>query len=298
MIKIGILGSDNSHALAFSKICNLCDENGNYEYDDIRVEAIYGFNDDPKHTEEVAKEGKIPYVAKSYDEMFGRVDAVMVVYRDGKYHLDHILPFLEKGYPVWVDKPIVVSREDADKLCEAVIKHSSLITGGSTMKYNYEIQTLKNKIATGQLGKISGGFMNFPGDLNSEYSGLNFYGPHLCEMCLSVFGYDAKAVQTNALNNGNINVTVFYDDKTVNINFNNKTGGKYYGLVLGEKNSVVTEFDLSVIYKLGFAKFVEMLRKKRMPLSLEELVKPVYMMNAILDSMNTNQKVNIDNINC
>ncbi len=293
MIKIGILGSDNSHALAFSKICNLCDENGNYEYDDIRVEAIYGFNDDPEHTAEVAREGKIPFIAKSYDEMFGRVDAVMVVYRDGKHHLDHILPFLEKGYPVWVDKPIVTTREDASKLCEAVKKYGSLITGGSTMKYNYETLTLKNKIATGQLGNVTGGFMNFPGDLNSEYSGLHFYGPHLCEMCLSVFGYDAKAVSANAVNNGNINVTVFYDDKNVNINFNNKTGGKYYGMVLGDKNSVVTEFDLSVIYKLGFAKFVEMLRKKVMPLTLEELVKPVYMLNSILDSLESGEKTNI-----
>ncbi|MBO7288956.1 MAG: Gfo/Idh/MocA family oxidoreductase [Clostridia bacterium] len=293
MIRIGIVGSDNSHALAFSKICNLCDENGNYEYDDVRITAIYGFNDDPEHTLEVAKEGNIPFVAKSIDEMFDKIDAVMVVCRDGKYHLGHILPFMEKGYPVWIDKPIVTSREDAKALYDAAKKYGVLVTGGSTMKYNYETLTLQNKIKSGQLGNITGGFMNFPGNLASEYSGLHFYGPHLLEMCLSVFGYDAKSVQAHVLNDGNITVTVFYDDKNVNLNFNGKTGGKYYGLVLGDKNSVVCEFDLSVIYKLGFDRFIKMLKTGKMPLTLDELLKPVYMLNSILDSIKENKKIDI-----
>lgn len=293
MIKIGIIGSDNSHALAFSKICNLCDENGNYEYDDVRIEAIYGFNDDPEHTASVAKEGNIPYVAKSINEMFDKVDAVMVVCRDGKYHLQNVLPFIEKGYPVWIDKPIVTSTEDAKLLYDAAKKYGVLITGGSTMKYNYEILTLQNKIKTGQLGNITGGFINFPGSLASEYSGLHFYGPHLCEMCLSIFGYDAKSVQANVVNDSNISVTVFYDDKNININFNEKSGSKYYGLVLGDKNSTVCEFDLSVIYKLGFEKFIKMLKTKVMPLTLEELLKPVYMLNAILTSVKESKKTDI-----
>ena len=293
MIRIGILGSDNSHALAFAKICNVCDENGNYEYDDVRVEAIYGFNDDPEHTKEVAELGKIPYIVNSPDEMIGKVDAVMVVYRDGKHHLKDIIPFLEKGYPVWIDKPIVASREDADILKNEIIKHNALVTGGSTMKYNYEVLTLKNKIDGGSLGNVTGGFMNFPGSLASEYSGLYFYGPHLCEMCLSVFGYDAKEVQATYVNDGNINVTVFYDDKQVNLNFNGKTGGKYYGLVLGDKASSITEFDLSVIYKLGFERFIKMLKTGKMPLTVDELLMPVYMIDAILTSLKENKKTDI-----
>ena len=40
------------------------------------------------------------------------------------------------------------------------------------------------------LGDITGE-IEFPGDLESEYGGY-FYGSHLCEMCMSVFGYDVK----------------------------------------------------------------------------------------------------------
>ena len=48
MIRIGILGSDNSHALAFAKLCNLPMENGEYRYPDVRIAAIYGNDDDPQ----------------------------------------------------------------------------------------------------------------------------------------------------------------------------------------------------------------------------------------------------------
>ena len=59
MFRIGILGSDNTHALHFARLCNLPDENGNYNYKDIRVTAIYGYDDDKAHTMEVAENGAI-----------------------------------------------------------------------------------------------------------------------------------------------------------------------------------------------------------------------------------------------
>ena len=122
MYRIGILGSDNSHALMFAKLCNIPDENGNYLYDDARITAIYGYDDDPSHTKEVAEKGNIPMIAQSPEDFDGNVDAVMVVYRRGSLHVPHILPFVEKGYPVWIDKPIAESIEDIEKLRDAVEK--------------------------------------------------------------------------------------------------------------------------------------------------------------------------------
>lgn len=295
MINIGILGSDNSHALAFAKLCNIADENGNYTYDDVRISAIYGFNDSAEHTAEVAKEGKIPFVVESYEDLFDKANAVMVVYRDGKYHLGHILDFIRKGYPVWIDKPVVTTLKDAQTLCEAAEKSNALVTGGSTMKYNREVLDLKNKVENGELGKITGGFLNFPANLKSEYSGLYFYASHLCEMCLSIFGYDAQSVQATVTNDGNFNVIVFYNEKQVVLNFNENTGDKYHAVILGSKGSAVAEFDISTIYKLGFNKFFEMIRERKMPLSLYELVRPVYMIDAILQSISTGSRTTILN---
>ncbi len=294
MTRIGILGSDNSHALAFAKLCNLPMENGEYRYPDVRITAIYGNDDDPKHTKEVAEKGSIEFIAEKPEDFMGKVDAVMVVYRKGSLHVPAILPFVEAGYPVWIDKPIAVSIEDVKRLQEAVERNNTLVTGGSTLKYNYEIQTLQNKVQSGVLGTVTGGAMNFPGDVDSPYDGLFFYGSHLCEMCLTVFGYDVKSVHASKLSHDNICVAAKYEDKQVCLSYQDLYN--YTATVYGTEKSATMEIDASFIYRLGFEKWLEMLRTGRMPLSFEELAKPVYMLNAIQKSIDEGREVTLEEI--
>lgn len=291
MFKIGILGSDNSHAQHFARLCNVEKVYG----DDVRIVAIYGNDDDPNHTKEVAEKGEIPFIANNPEEFMGKVDAVMVVYRRGSLHVPHILPFIEAGYPVWIDKPVCESIEDIELLRKAVEKNNTLITGGSTLKYNYEILTLKDKVETGRIGNVSGGCVNFPGDLESEYGGIFFYGSHLIEMMLSVFGYDVKSVTAKTIAPKNSMVIASYEDKMVTLAFNNLCSS-YYVTVYGDKKVCSQEVDISFIYKLGFAKFVEMLKTNKMPLSFDDLVKPVYILNAIQKSLDEDREVQISEV--
>lgn len=291
MFRVGILGSDNSHAQHFSRLCNVEKVYG----DDVRIECIYGRDDDPAHTKEVAEKGLIPYIAQDPKEFIGKVDAVMVVYRKGRLHVPEILPFIEAGYPVWIDKPVCESIEDINALRAAVEKNNTLITGGSTLKYNYEILTLKDKVETGRIGAVSGGCVNFPGDLENENGGIFFYGSHLIEMMLSVFGYDVKSVTAKTIAPKNSMVIVKYEDKMVNLAFNNLCSS-YYVTVYGDKKVVSQEVDISFIYKLGFAKFVEMLKTGKMPLSFDDLVKPVYVLNAIQKSLDEDREVEMSEV--
>lgn len=290
MLRIGILGSDNTHAGAFSKICNIPDSNGNYVYDDVRITAIYGKDDDPAHTKQVAEEGKIDFIASSPEEFFGKVDAVMIVNRRGTYHVKDILPFIEAGYPVWIDKPIASSPEDIKILEEAYKKYNPLITGGSTIKYNYEINSVKNRVDSGFFGEIRGGCMNFPANLESEYDGIYFYASHLVEMMLTVFGYDVKSVFATACAVNKFTAVVKYDNFQVTLNFIEDTSD-YIITVYGNQKSLSIPMEITTIYKHAFDKFVWMLKNKKMPLSFENLVKPVYVIDAIQKSLNEKREI-------
>lgn len=292
MTKIGILGSDNSHALAFAKLCNIPDEKGNYTYEDIRVTAIYGHNDTAEHTREVAEAGKIELIAKAPDEFFGKVDAVMVVTRDGSYHVPLILPFIEAGYPVWIDKPIAASTEDIEILRAACEKHNALITGGSTVKYAYDVLSAKTRADCKAIGEVVGGNMNFAGSLSSPYQGLFFYAGHIVEMMLTVFGYDVKSVLASNVGTGKISVIVKYEGFIVTLNIIDGLW-KYELTVYGSEAIHTTPVDISVIYKLGFDKFAEMLKTKKMPLCFDELVKPVFVIDAINKSLEEKREVEI-----
>jgi len=295
MIRVGILGSDNSHALHFSKLCNIPDENGNYLYDDIRVTAIYGRDDDPEHTKQVAEEGKIEFIAKDPQEFMGKVDAVMVVYRKGRYHVPEILPFIEAGYPVWIDKPICEDIEDIKKLREACERNNTLITGGSTLKYNHEIVYLKEKLNAGVFKESPGGVFNFPGDFESEYGGVFFYGSHIVEAVCTVFGYDVKSVQVASIGPKKSSVALKYENRMVILNMMGPSKGSHF-TVYGHGGTQTVVVNTDIIYKLGFAKFAEMLRTKEMPLSFDNLVKPVYILTAIKKAYEEKREVTLEEV--
>ncbi|MBE6687967.1 MAG: Gfo/Idh/MocA family oxidoreductase [Ruminococcaceae bacterium] len=292
MIRVGILGSDNSHALAFSKLCNIPNDDGSYNFDDIRITAIYGKDDDPAHTKEVAEQGKIEFIANQLEDFFGKVDAVMVVYRRGSYHVADILPFVAAGMPVWIDKPIAASIEDVKMLKAACERHNTLITGGSTVKYCYDVLTAVNRTNSGFFGNVLGGNLNFPGDTESIYDGIFFYASHAVEIMLTVFGYDIKSVIASKTLSNRISVIAKYDSFQVTLNF--VPSPDYMLTVYGDKKSFNVTLDISTIYKLGFEKFAEMLKTGKKPLSFEKMVKPVYVIDAIDKSLKLNKEVTVE----
>ena len=57
------------------------------------------------------EKGNIPNMVNNPNEMLGKIDALIVDHRHGKYHLDAALPFLEEGIPMFIDKPFCYRKE-------------------------------------------------------------------------------------------------------------------------------------------------------------------------------------------
>lgn len=283
MFRIGIVGSDNSHAEIFSKLVNLPDKDtGELMFPDCRVTCIFGL--DEERTRQVAGSGRIEFVAERPEDFAGKVDAVMVVFRHGDLHARYALPFIEAGIPVWVDKPFSIKNEDALMMIKASEKSGAILTGGSTCKYSHDIQTLKSIVRTGstRIGRIRTAVMNFPATLENEYGGIYFYGAHLAEMAMMVFGHDARSVVASE-SGGVVTAVVRYDQYQVTLNF--IPGSEdYYAVLHGEKGTMFREIDISTCYIKGFGAFADMLRTKKPPLSFEQLYAPVELLNAVMRS--------------
>ena len=292
MFRIGIVGSDNSHADAFSKLVNIPDEKtGEFLYPDCRVTGIFGL--EKERTQQVALEGKIDFIAEKPEDLLGKVDAVMVVFRHGDLHAKYALMFIEAGIPTWIDKPFSIRNEDAKKIIAASMKYNTPVTGGSTCKYAYDILTIKNAVENyNRIGKVKSAMINFPAEMENEYGGLYFYGAHLVEMTLAAFGYEPKSV-TASEKNGNVVALVKYDQYQIIMNFI-PGSSEYYAVVFGEKGTMFREIDINISYKLGFDKFVEMLRTGVMSFPLKNLYTSVVLLNAILESVKSGAEVIVD----
>lgn len=294
MLRIGIIGSDSSHAVVFSKLANIRDEKtGEFLIPDTRVTAIFGL--DSNRTREVANEGKIEFIAEKPEDLIGKVDAVMVVLRHGDLHIHYSLPFIKAGIPVWVDKPFTIKVEEAKQLIEEAYRNNTLLTGGSTCKYADEILELKYLVENPEsIGGVVSGVLNFPADLNSEYGGLHFYGSHMAEMVMTIFGYNVRSVTTNICGD-NVIATARYDRYDIVMNFFKQTP-RHFGIVYGKTDVVIMELGLSSAYINGFRAFINMLRNGRNPFPLEQLSAPVVMLNAICESIKTGREVSLDEI--
>ncbi len=292
MHRIGIIGTENSHALAFAKLINLPDpRTGEYLYPDMRVVGVYGPDKDSE--KQIMDEAKVDFIAPSPEAFFGKVDAMMVTCRKGSLHCGYAMPFVEKGMPVFIDKPFTCDTAEAAALVSAAKQHGALLTGGSGCKYAYDVLTLQNRAQTLRSeDKLLTGWINFAADKNSIYDGFYFYSPHLTEMVLTIFGYDMRAVRAFERESC-VTVVARYDDFDVTMSFTKDTSDTNC-IIVGKEHNYCRAIDISQIYAHEVARFAQMLREGIMPVSYDQLTRHTTVIGAIVQSMRTKEEIAID----
>ena len=285
MYRIGIIGTENSHAGAFINVFK-----SDPAYSDIKVVCVGGAYQDAS---EKLKEKYGVEIINEPEKMIGKIDAAMITCRDGKFHAEYAEKFIKADIPVFIDKPFTVDGEQAVKLITLAKNKGVPIVGGSSLKSAYDVLFLENAVNTDKKG-VKGGTVVAPVSMHNDYSGFYFYSSHLAEICLKVFGYDPVAV-TARLCNDNVVAMLEYTDFTVSLQFVENCDC-YFCQVLTSKGVYSRNIELTFIYRHECDEFAEMLRHGTMKYSYEQLVKPVFLLNAIEESYTSGKRVEIKNI--
>lgn len=287
MIKIGLIGSDNSHAVAFSQLANIPDHTGTHLFSDVRITCIYG--EDKIRTREVADIGHIDRIVDSPADMLTLVDAVMVVFRHGGLHFAHALPFVKAGIPTWVDKPFTIDLLEAVKLTEAAREYGTLLSGGSTCKYCPDILALREEfLGLDEKNAVISGHFNFPGELDSPYGGIFFYGGHAIEMLITIFGADIRSIKAD-VHCGNVIAIMKYDRFAVTVNFSEVS--EFFAAIYSPLKVVNRRIDISDVYRHGFSRFIDELHHGEMSQDYENFVRPVRFLNVLNESIQSGKEV-------
>jgi predicted dehydrogenase len=283
MYRVGMLGTENSHALAFAK--EICFKE---EYRDFKITAFYALEKAPSENI-IEKCGiKDAVIVDDPLDMLDMVDCVIVTNRHGKYHKSCSLPFIKAGKPAFIDKPFTICPDEARELIKAAKELNVPISGGSGCKYAPEILKLKEQVKNNEFGIIYGGVMNFPASTESEYGGLYFYAPHLVEMVLAVYGMDMDSVSA-FIKNGHMTAIAHYSRYDIVMEF--AATKSYVSVIYGEKGLDVKYIDTTGIFTVEFGHFVNMVRTGKLPMTEQELLVPVLVMNAIEESLQTGKTV-------
>jgi hypothetical protein len=134
MLKFGAVTIDVSHPKTFSGVL-LKGERGRYT-------AV--FNDGFRGEDEVQgfAEGLGLKICDSIEELADSVDIGMVHSCNWDKHIDYAMPFIERGKPVFIDKPLVGNLKDARRMLE-LCKNGAKIIGTSALRYTEEVSKIR-----------------------------------------------------------------------------------------------------------------------------------------------------------
>lgn len=284
MYKVVILGCENSHADLFLGFVE-----NNPEFADVQVVGVY--------TDELEEAKKLNdkygvKIMEAYDEFVGEVDGVVVTARDGKNHLKYIKPYLPSGVPVFVDKPIATSIEEAEEMMADFKKYNNKYTGGSVIGYCGTVQRMKQKMIEDGEKTISG-VIRAPIMMNSEYSGLYFYAEHLVEVLCEMFGRFPKSVR--AVRNEECVTAIFrYDAYDITGVFTDKDPTSYYALRMCRKKN----YGEDILFEMAdfedeFRRFHKLLRDEGTVMDSKEFIAPVYIMSTLAKAIESGEEERI-----
>jgi predicted dehydrogenase len=275
-IRIGIIGAENSHTVAYGKMFNT-------DKKFPGVEVLYVWGETERFARNAMVKGNIPNMVTNPVDMLGKIDALIVDHRHAKYHLESATPFIESGVPTFIDKPFCYRVAEGKEFLSLARKLKVPVTSYSTVAYTNATLDMKKQAAA--LGKINQVIRCGTVDIESEYGGIFFYGVHLLQPLMNIFGEDIERVKvTRNGKNGSAGL-VFKSGLYATLIFKNAYSGwetfveTAEGLV--EIKSQVAESDPEICY----ADMVEMFRTGKEPRSHESILSDVAVLEALEKSV-------------
>ncbi|MEO6000264.1 MAG: Gfo/Idh/MocA family oxidoreductase [Chitinophagaceae bacterium] len=234
--RVGIIGLDTSHSVAFTKSLNAPDPSP--ELKGYKVVAAYpkGSNDIesstkriPGYTEDVKKLGV--EIVNSIEELLKKVDVVLLETNDGRPHLEQALQVLKAGKPMFIDKPVGGTLRDTIAIYNAAKKYKVPIFSSSSLRYMESVQD----VVKGKVGAVLGADTFSPASLEKTHPDLFWYGIHGVEILFAVMGIGCKEVIRVNTNDTDIVVGTWKDGRVGTFRGTRTGLHDYGGTVYGEK---------------------------------------------------------------
>jgi predicted dehydrogenase len=196
VIRIGIIGLDTSHALAFTELFNA--ENPEAGLSGFRVVAAYphgstdiksSVDSIPEYTKKIEQMGV--EIVGSIKKLLSMVDVVLLETNDGRPHLEQAREVYKAGKTVFIDKPISGSLSDAVKIYQEAAEKNVAVFSSSSLRYMKNVQAVRND---NKIGQVLGADTFSPASLEPNHPDLFWYGIHGVETLYSVMGTGCDTV--------------------------------------------------------------------------------------------------------
>jgi hypothetical protein len=246
-LRLGIIGTDTSHAVAFTKTLN-DPANPDHVAGARIIAAFKGGSSDieesasrvDKYATELHDKWNVKFV-DTIAALCPLVDGLLLESVDGRPHLPQFREAVQCGKPVFIDKPLAATLEDARAIASLAAQAHVPWFSSSSLRYS-AIENMKNPDA---IGAIVWG----PGPLEPHHPlDLTWYGIHAIEMLYTLFG--PGCVEASRMKSAEEDViTARWNDGKLGTVHLQRPYGKFGAVVFlkGEKLNAMPEIQFSYV---------------------------------------------------
>ncbi len=218
--------------------------------------------------DQISRSALIPKVVDNFTDMIGHVDGLLLARDDAEMHLHFAAPFLDAGIPIYIDKPLALSVDEAQKLIDRQ-RFPGQLFSCSALKYAKELILIDEDLA--RLGMIRYAAATVPKDWDK-------YAIHAIDPILQLVGDRGDLIGTRASSDGGFfSLSATYsDDFHLRITALGKVPAPISITVFGELSWKELVFrDSFNAFKFALKDFVDGIRNH------DVRTKPQEMLNAI-----------------
>lgn len=287
LLRLGIIGlsAGNGHPYSWSAICNGYDPVAMAQcpfpliprylaqhrfpaemLPDARVTHIW--TQDLMISQQVARAALIPNVVTDLDALSREVDGILLARDDAENHLHFARPFIAAGLPIYIDKPLTLSRSAAVELL-GMARFPGQVFSCSALRYALELQmTPEQRARVGAPRLVEGTVPN----------SWEKYAVHVIEPVLAQWRQSQRAEYTHCTRRGAATeVWISWPgDLSMRFTSTGTAGAPIEITVHGSERSVRLKFRRAFpAFRAALAAFVRGVRERRAVIAPEETLRVV-----------------------
>jgi predicted dehydrogenase len=238
-LRAGIIGTD-AHALSWTRILN--NPQATDELAEMVVVAAYpGGSPDIPQSMQLLEKGLEPIqqmdvqMVNSIDQLIDMVDVVMILSIDGRVHLEQARPVIAAKKPVFIDKPMAASLDDAAEIFRLAKKNHVPCFSSSSLRFAPGTQAV---LKDPQLVPIRGCDAYSPCGLEPHHPDFFWYGIHGVETLFTVMGPGCERVTRIHTADGDLAVGLWKDGRIGTFRGTRSGPHTYGATVFGRQSNV------------------------------------------------------------
>ena len=289
-IKIGIIGLDTSHSIAFTKFLN--GEDKKEEFKDFKIVAAYPYGSKtikssydriPDYIKQV--KGLGVEIVPSIAELLKKVDCVMLETNDGNLHLEQAYEVFKAGKIMFIDKPLGATLAQSIAICQLAREYYIPIFSSSALRFVPQNQKLRN----GEYGKVLGADCYSPATREISHPDFGWYGIHGVETLFTIMGTGCVSVNRMSAEGTDVVAGLWSDGRIGTFRGLRAGKGIYGGTAFTDKGAEpVGPYEG---YEVLLTEILKFFRTRVAPISAEETLEIFTFMEASNESKRNDGKI-------